>query len=529
MSTTVIERPAQYSFSKNEIRYKFLTDNLSPLKQFVQVELYARLFKTNSFLNWSILQKDTPFVDANIYIDVNGTRIVSETDPGSGTINLSTGDTVVITMPVFTSWPAHLTGRYAKLVVMQESTELFNMVTEDDTAPGWLTYTFTVLANTTYTVLGYTETEGDFAEASTKDLPVINSFALLKTFNLKPNSDGSTYLYIDGYIDSLLVWVVPSLATVYTNASEQSCQFYIRFREVSVDAPDPAWIETEAEKIRIALKGGIEKQKSSRNNYFLYQDSNKTFFTWIPSQRFIFMDQPAWISALIKVQGEYKLRISIKLSNGDTVTQENDLHFLDGIFYHINVSYNGLGIEALAAGEQVHYYEISILNEALDTTLFNVYRFYIEYRPLYDFFDIIYHCSLGGIDTARIRGEVAIGFEKEVHELGGGMSNTGWSDVVKTGESSQLTTNRKTYKGDIGYLQSKAHQEALLDLIISPSIYQFVDSRFVPVLNMQRTVNFRKTSDKIYSLPLEWTLPFSNEVFTPGSIELGLGTETETY
>lgn len=528
MSTKVIERPSQYSFSKNEIRYKFLTDNLAPANQFVQVQLWGRLFKTKSFLNWSVNEKVAgTFVDANLLIDINGYRVLSQYYNGTGNLNLSEGDTVVITVPIFNTWPTGVTP-YTKLVVKEDATELFNNYSLDESIPGWLTYTFTASANKTYTIVCYSETNEDVDKTTTLPIPTLSSYTLLKTFNLKPNADGNTYLYIDAYIDSMLKWVLPNLSYIFSNASEQTCEFYIAFREVSADTPDPAWITSESSHVRTALKGGVEKQKSSRNNYFLYQTANKSFFTWIPGNRFIFKNQPAYISALIKTPDTYKLRVDIMLIYGTSVQHDYSLSFLSGNFYHINIGYSSLDIDTLVSGDQVHYYEVSILDDT-DTLIYAPHRLYVEYRAIYEYFDMIYHNSLGGLDIARIKGETTIGFEKEVQEMDGGMSVTAWNDRVKVGESIHYTTKRDIYKGNVGFVHSKAHQEALEDLIISPSIYQFIDGRFVPVLNIQRGLDLRKTSDKVFGLPIEWQLPFSNQVFTPKNIELGLGTDTETY
>lgn len=527
MSTKVTERPAAYSFSKNEIRYKFLTDNLAPAKQFVQVELFARLLKTASILNWTIDQKGDPYLDNNLIIDVNGERVVSMYFPGSGSLNLSAGDAVVIQQIIYDAWSG--TDPYVKMIIKKDEEELYNEFSIDGTLAVAQTWSFTVEANRTYTVYTYTELDAVLPGTDSRPTPSVSSFTKLKTFNLKPNTDGYTYLYIDAFIDSLLRWILPAQSDAYTNGSEQCCEFYIAFREISAITPDPAWIVTEKDHTRVAIKGGIEKQKSSRNNYFNYQAVNKSFFTWMPGQRFIFKDQPVWLSALIKTAGTYKLHIAVTKTDGTTVTDDRTLAFTSGIFFHINVSYSSLGIAALVTEAQVHYYEVSITNEAGDTIIYAAYRLYIEYRPLYDLFDLIYHNSLGGIDSARVKGDLQIGFEKEIQALGGGMTNTGWSDKVKTGESSQVIAKRDFYKGDLGFIHGKAEQEALQDLLISSSVFQFVDSRMVPVLNLQTSVNFRKTTDKIFSLPIEWQLPFSNQVSTPKSITLGMGEDTETY
>lgn len=527
MSTKVIERPAEYSFSKNEIRYKFLTDNLKPANLFVQVELYARKFKDNCFLNWSCDQLNHPYVDLNLFIDVAGSRNVSAFNDANGTLNLQAGQEVVISVQAFDAWPTGLGTPYSKLVVKKDDDVLFSEFITNPADP--LTYTFTAEANVTYTVLGYTRLDGSPAKEDTIDIPVVNSYSLIKTFNLKPNNDGNTYLVIDAYLDSMLKWVMPDLSYVFSNASEQACEYYIRYREVSAATPDPAWITTEIAKKRIALKGGIEKQKASRNNYFLYQAINKNFFTWMPTGRFIDKDERAYLSVLIKEPGVYKLKTVVHLIEGEEPIENIiNMPFMSGIFYHINTGFGALNINTIASGEPVFFYDVSILNSS-DEVLYNPHRFYIEYRPQYEYFDLVYHNSIGGFDGVRAKGETAISIDKETIDKDGGLSNDPFTTRVKTGESSQSISKRDVYKGNIGFVRTRAHQEALQDILISESIYQFTDGRFVPVLNLQKSIELRKTSDTIYSLPIEWQVPFSNQVFTPKGISLGLGTDTETY
>lgn len=402
MSTTVTERPPIYSHSKNEIRYRFNTSDITPLKLYLEVELYAK----------------------------------------------------VVGAPVFNK---------------------------------------------------------------------------VKTFNLKPNPDGTTYVYLDGYIDSMLSWVLPVINTPFTAAQNQVAQFYIRFREVSSATPTPSWIETELDHIRTAIKGGVEKQKWSRNNFFLWQQATKSFYTWEPSSRYIFQNQFAFLSCFIKASGTYKINISVKKIGSDTpVVSQVDCIFTNDNLYHLNVGFTQLGINTIAGGNPVHYYEISLLSPS-DSIEYAAVRFYVEQRPLYEYVDFIFHNSLGGVSTQRAKGELNIGFEKDVQQLDGSMSNQSWDSIVKSAESFHGNSKRDTYKGDLGFFATKAHQDSCQDLLISPSIYQWMDGRMVPVLNLQRNVSFRKTTDKVFSLPIEWQLAFSNVVYTPQKIDLGIGTETETY
>lgn len=370
-------------------------------------------------------------------------------------------------------------------------------------------------------------------ELYVKEMKPGSVFVPIKTFNLKPNSDGKTYLYISDRLDTKTAYALPSTDSLTTNANQQAIQFYILFREITALTPNPEFIETESEKVRTALKGGIEKQKFSRNNYFNYQAANKLFFTWQPQNRFIFFNEFSFLSLYI-TGPDRKLKTTIKKMNGDILNDVQAIDFSDGIFWHLNISPSVLNISTLADGADIMYYEVSIL-DAADVVLYNPYRLYLEYRPQYTVYDLGFHNSLGGFDTVRVTGDTTWSVERDITEAEGALTLDGWASTKKLAEVSHSYINKRdTYKGDIGFIRTadgkmKAPQEVMIEILISTSIWQFLDSRWVQIISVQRGVELRKSSDKKFSFPIEWVLPFFNSVFTPKNVNLGLGTETETY
>jgi hypothetical protein len=69
---------------------------------------------------------------------------------------------------------------------------------------------------------------------------------------------------------------------------------------------DPEYENIEGNNERIVLKGGIERHKMSRNNFFInYRDVQLPFFTWQPQRRFIYTDEKFFLSFLnIDADGE---------------------------------------------------------------------------------------------------------------------------------------------------------------------------------------------------------------------------------
>ena len=343
-------------------------------------------------------------------------------------------------------------------------------------------------------------------------------FTVLQQFELKPSSDGYTYLYIQTYLHSYLNYVMPLFGNTFTGADEQLLQFYIEHREVDSAHLNPAWLTNESDRIRIVLKGGIERNKNSRSNFFYnYLFVNKTFLTWQPDSRFIFKDEKAYISFLKADYAATGYQLKIKSVDINETESTNLVAIPDGHkLYHINV-----GPANLELADDLYYYEVSVIDSD-NAYIVQPYRFYIEYRPIYSFFDLVYVNSLSGIDFVRAKGEFALTIERIYDESEGGLNVNDATSYVKPHESAQVAiTGRKSYKGDIGFLRNKKQQEALNDVLYSTHIYMAVDERWVPLQNITKTQELGTTSDKNKSYPIEWTLSETNEVFTPEKILLG--------
>lgn len=519
MGHQVIERPNAYCLSKNEIRYAFSVDTLIRANLFLEVKVLYRILTGSSKINWQNIQ--TTF-DSNLFIWINGVNILTEFLSNSGSININGGDIITIQVPIYEAWVGG--SPYAKLRVLKNNTEVFNQYTVYQDEPNWLTYQFTADSDCVYSVLAYTKDESELAHGADIAIAVENIFTELFRTKLKPNTDGKIYVSCDDYIDSILSYKIPT-ANI-NNASSQGCIFYITSREAWDGYVDEPYSTAEKDHVRTAIKAGIEKHRYARNNFFInYLDITKSFLTWQPSNRMIWKDQSVYLTALIKsgtING-HRIRVT-----WDDTAGVNHVKYIamagSGFIWHFKVTPDAL---ELATGD-LYRYKVAILKA--DELIVSDYCFYLSYDHLYKFFDLIYINSLGGVDAVRIIGETAIGIERTYEDSEGGFSNNEWSALVKGHEASQTgITQRRTYKGDVGHMRTEREQEAAIELLLSSAIYQIKDSRLVPILALNKIHTLRKTTDKLISFPIEWTLSETNDVFTPADILLGLGNDTEIY
>jgi len=355
---------------------------------------------------------------------------------------------------------------------------------------------------------------------------------------LKPNSDGKVYVWLQQYIDSYLTYNIP-FANAITYATSQSINFYVAVREVHDADLNPDYDVTENAHVRIALKGGIEKNRYGRNNFFNYHTDNLNWLTWQPSNRMIGLNEPVILSALVKLgnTNNMHLRATWVATNGATGDIDISLSDTSCYIVHCKVDTTTLGIIAALGVRKLHYYDVWIERSVLvpgsgiDTSPITAhYRYYINYNKYYSSYDFIYTNSLSGVDVARAVGETTSTVKRVAQQSEGGFGNDEWQTLIKGADRtySSITLNRN-YKGDFGYRQSFEEIDCLNDLLASKCIYQILDSRMVPILALQETQALGKSTDKLYSFPIEWQYAEDNEVYTPQHIALGLGNDVETY
>ena len=359
------------------------------------------------------------------------------------------------------------------------------------------------------------------------DATVDSSFP---SFKLVPNSDGTVIIPLQQYIDGLLDYDLPYSGTLATAAKRQSISFWVQTREIEDISPSSvSWITTESTSKRIALKMGMENNRYSRNNLLNYITANKHFLTWQQTKRKVFDTQPIYLSFLASTNTSANLALYItgKTIEGTDIGGSFNLSTIVAYIFHVKIDFTTLGIPS---GERLHFIDCSIVNTSTFATVINSYRFYKDYKPLYNFYDFIYVNSLGGIDTARAAGELTVSIDRTFDVAEGGFNVTHWNDTVKAHALKQVNiTLQRKWKGDIGFRQDKQEQLGLMDLLLCLRSYMIIDGNWVPLLSIQTYIDIHKTTDTKWGLPIEWQLAETNESYTPDYVALGAGSDTETY
>jgi hypothetical protein len=154
--------------------------------------------------------------------------------------------------------------------------------------------------------------------------------------------------------------------------------------------------------------------------------------------------------------------------------------------------------------------------------LSEAFRYEIDNRPEYNNLYVIYRGSAGGVDTLRIRGV----FEKDADYL---LQQTGRVKKPYYDEGSKITPTQYqqpaqetiNYKGDVGHLK-KEEQDRLRDMYLQRELYQVKNKRWWPINLTIKSFTIQKSTDKLWSLPIEFSLANDGDKFyAPPAADFG--------
>lgn len=351
----------------------------------------------------------------------------------------------------------------------------------------------------------------------------------LATYLLQPATDGKIFLYIQDLLNSRLNYVLPSFVegNYSTHAAEQYGIYTIHYRLIQDNDPAPGdFITLEEDFTQYVIKGGIEKQMHSRNNFFKYWEAKNFFLTWQPGNRFIDPNQAGYLTFLNPSYNAPDLdqpySLCYRITDINNNFEEVQVPIAKGLLVHLYLKLK-VSLATSFSLDQVYSLEVGVINTG-DPVAYT-YKFYFEYRPLYCFYDLTYFNSLGGVDSIRVKGDISESIDRTTTEAFGGINvNEPFTQVREHENFYSGILLQKHYKGDLGYMQVKTKelQYSFIDLLSSPGVYMRNAWRWVPVINLQKSQDLGTRKDSLNKFPVEWQLSEQNEVYTP-DLTLALG------
>ena len=350
---------------------------------------------------------------------------------------------------------------------------------------------------------------------------------------IKPGADGYVNVYMQDIIDSMIDYELPVISGDTIQPAANIRLVNIQFREITDADPDPAWITTESAFTRYIIKGGIELLKHDHNNYFInYHATNKPFATWMPVNCFVSIDQQFYTSFLLTniAIPNWKLRVVAEWS--DNTNDVIDIVVTDHtkIMYHVKAGAEDLGINSIAAGRQLWRYSLQVRDAADPTISYtSAFTFYADYRNFYKVKLFNYFNSLGGIDHARILGEQEDDYVRNFteSELFTGSITPG--DPPLTQYAQTNATRLNTYKSDAGLRHMPTQMMALQELFTSAFVWEILNTKNRQLWILNKNGALKKKTDKKWPFPIEWRYGFTEQVYTPIEIDLGVGSDATSY
>ncbi len=344
---------------------------------------------------------------------------------------------------------------------------------------------------------------------------------------------GKAAINIQTLVDAELEYGLPSLLNPsdITSCATQTGQFYIEFREIIAGNNDPAWDGSEAQLLRNAVKGGVPEFDFNNNGYWNhYYFTSLPFLTWQLNGRLAAYGERiylAWYQAYSLVNADLRVVYTITYTDLNLPSAKYMLPFGRA---PLNVHYLPAGagmvdLNAVTPGKTIWKYTVQVVNFVDPNNpapASEVFLFEIDNRPNYNEEYLIYRSSPGGLDTVRIRGIIEKDADYTLQQTGQVQKPYYDQGNKPTPTLYQLPAQEVvTYKGDIGHLK-KEEQDRLSDIFLQRELY-FVKSRRWLSLNLTiKSLTKRKSNDKVWSLPIEYSLANEgNKFYAPPAADFG--------
>lgn len=366
-------------------------------------------------------------------------------------------------------------------------------------------------------------------------------FTEIKSDIFFPDDNGVISLNIDTIVDAYLEFYTPRYSqTAPIKVEKQSARFRVRAL-TQIDGVQLG--QTIVSNTIIVIKGGLAYEQNNMSAFLVRNVS-------LSKQPLDFNSEPIHITPLCKkyltwlyfinVSVEQKVVYTFYFDNAPNLTHTALVPGFakDGDIYQADVT-----IKSLLEGNTLNAY----VNSAVATGMsqFTLYKYSVSVKSMNDFVIIrpvfynidfrrhfnnrsfadsqnnsyskvlLYHNSLGGLQTLELLGEIEKQAEysstnAQIVPPPSGMRN---SFLVRKVQSSDTLETEK-FIGNTTFV-SEAFLNSLRDLLLSRSVFEIKNNSFVPVVINKKNVKFYSNRDSLYSMAIEWQNAFSNTFYTP--------------
>lgn len=349
---------------------------------------------------------------------------------------------------------------------------------------------------------------------------------------------GTADVDIKDVLDSLLEHELPLLQvdeTAATEATTQTGNFYIQFRQITEANPDPSWEDSEKDFYRSVIKGGIDYFKWRGNNFWLnyFTAPEIPFLTWQKSGRLAAIDERmylAWLYKIGYVAGGLKVFAVAYFTDGTTTSVSATFGGTSGNVFYIPAGASQWGLDLIYPDKKIYYWTINVVDitdpeNAVPVS--QIFKYYADNRNDYNDVGLNYRNSLGGLDSNKVRGVIDDTLNYEFTEQDHTYEpNYFEGNNITAKRIISNSKERKIWKGDIGYL-AKEDQDRFRDSHLKRELWWERSKKWWPVILLTGNQKQKSSEDHLWSFPIEFTLASDGDnYYTPDAVDLGDGVFT---
>lgn len=349
-----------------------------------------------------------------------------------------------------------------------------------------------------------------------------------------PTPDGRVDFELQTVLDPYIKYSLPELTIAIPEVAEgQSIRFKIEYmlikngEAVLLTASE----YTDTTSPFIVLKGGMSYPLWSPVMFFYNMANNKHFLGVDSTKQKVFTNQTHFLYVLANQEASflyansYSFLYKVTGSNGivytKTVTASDDIQsFYAGNIVIVPAGYDQLDLQdLLPVGVLPVSYTVTVHQtigysggfEQIDLA---IAYFEIDHRTFYNYHDLFYYNSAGGLSALRLRGQVE--FEAEYEKQQASRITTPDYFVNNIPGAQTLTLKpeeTQKSKGATGFI-TKDEAEKLRDVFLSEELYEYKHNKLVPVVINNNNVKFYANRDSLISLMIEWSDAYKSPWYT---------------
>ena len=337
-----------------------------------------------------------------------------------------------------------------------------------------------------------------------------------------PDAKGQIEIPVQHILQAYLTQYVPSLNLSTAVVCEgQTRRYRITYQLIANKAIATQSTTTE---IFTVIKSGMPYEEWHPKRFFTDYISNKNLFLrYTIAEEKVHADELKFLNWLYPSDAREPMKAIARVQYSNNSQEQKDISALFSCNkWQICITPAGfrqLGLDALGTNNRIPLsYDISVVN-AQGAIIVAPQRFVLDYRNFYNTYNIMYAGSLGGIETLRLRGQVEAHAEYQKTIVDRVTpSNYFERGILQSPSAATYATENEKFTGDTGFIP-KQKMDRLRDLFLSRDcLYEVRNGKLIPIAIDAKSVKLFTTTDKLYSMSIDWRNGFTNEYYAPDNL-----------